>query len=260
MIFTVRKLGANKMAAMVERALGEVLRKTFNITQRGVRSVVYNIVEQVVSDPPRTNINGEMLDVHITKCFETDEATGGLSKRLLPPTSFMEPIATFVRAKSDTVMKSKKYSTTVAPKERLDTIPTFNDESKSLPSRSDSGNEKIPRKMCSKRCLKRHCSKWESKDEDLHSSFFTLLKEKYDTSSEAESADDEQSGHRWQVQYLKHEITKRTLIRRLTATKNPYTIAKMSFWYSVPSVTACRKCSTAPHITWWISSLIMTTI
>lgn len=57
-------------------------------------------------------VNGESLDAHITKHFDMDEAAEGMSKRLSTSTSFMAPIATFVRnfvrCKMDTATEAKK--------------------------------------------------------------------------------------------------------------------------------------------------------
>lgn len=78
---------------MVKEALDGVLHKTFHNTQSGVRSVIYNIVEQVLLDLLHEDDTKETLDAHITNLFSTCEARAGLSKKLLTSTTFMAPIA-----------------------------------------------------------------------------------------------------------------------------------------------------------------------
>lgn len=86
---------------MVEKALDEVLRKTFHNGQSGVGSVVYNVVEQIMLDLLFKDVIGECFDAHIAKAVDMDEAAEGFWSRLLSSSSLMAPIATFIRQKTD---------------------------------------------------------------------------------------------------------------------------------------------------------------
>lgn len=102
-------------------------------------------------DLPRKGIIGELLDVNIAKCFDTDEAKEGLSKRVLPLNCFMPSIVTFAEQKEDKVMEHKRYSTVVASKRPGSTKLTFEGKRELPPGRSVLGSEMIP-------CIKQ--SKW----------------------------------------------------------------------------------------------------
>lgn len=60
-------------------------------------------------DLMRKEVMQETLDAHVAKLFGTGAAADWLSKRLWTRSSFMEPIATFVRHKKGTTMEDEKY-------------------------------------------------------------------------------------------------------------------------------------------------------
>lgn len=62
------------MSKMVEEAQDDVLRKMFHNAQSGFRSVVHNVVEQVMLDMYSKDVIEEMKDAHIANFFESDEA------------------------------------------------------------------------------------------------------------------------------------------------------------------------------------------
>lgn len=68
---------------MVKEALDDVLRKMLHNTQRGVQSIIYNFVEQVVLDLLLKDVIGKSLNAHTLKSFDTDASAEGLRKRLL---------------------------------------------------------------------------------------------------------------------------------------------------------------------------------
>lgn len=115
----------------------DILRKTFCNVQGGVRSVVYT-VEQLMLNLLQKSVIGISFDSHIAKFFHTYEAFPVLSKRLLASSSFMAPIATFARRKTDTAMNEKKISFADASEELIGTVQTFNNGGESLPSCCDS--------------------------------------------------------------------------------------------------------------------------
>lgn len=101
------------------------------------------------------DVVGESLNAHIAKFLNTDAAADVFSKRSLISSSFMAPIATFLRRKTDTAMEDKKYSTASTSEEPINTVQAFNENSESLPSRSDSLSDEVSRRKSSKRRLKR---------------------------------------------------------------------------------------------------------
>lgn len=61
----------------------------------------------------RNYANGQTLDVHIAKAFDTDADVEGISKGLLASSLFMAPSATFLRRMTDPAMDEKKYSSPI---------------------------------------------------------------------------------------------------------------------------------------------------
>lgn len=120
---------ANKMATMIEDAPDDVLGKTFHILPSGVWTVASKIFEQIMLSLRWKNGIGGTLEAHIAKFFDTGESSEWFSKRMLTAISSMVRIATFVQGKTDLAMRNKKCSTTIASKEPVDTIPTFDDDS-----------------------------------------------------------------------------------------------------------------------------------
>lgn len=62
---------------MVEESLDDNLRTSFQNAQSGIRSLVYNVVEQVVLDMQRKDAIGETVYIQIAKFFDSDAAAGG---------------------------------------------------------------------------------------------------------------------------------------------------------------------------------------
>lgn len=125
---------------MIKEWLNNILRTSFHNAQSSIRSVVYNVFEPAMLNLLGQDVIDETLDAQIAKFFDTDAATEGLSKRLLTWSSFMEPIGTLDRRKTNKVMEEKKYNVAYAVKEPMDTVPAVSD-SKSPPKLSDSGND-----------------------------------------------------------------------------------------------------------------------
>lgn len=182
--FAGMELVKHERATMVDEPLNGVLHKMIHNAESGLRSVLYNVVEQVMVDMLQRDVIGKTLDAHIAKFLCTDEVAEGVSTRLLTLPFLMAPMGTSVRRKTDTATEKKKFSTAVEPKVPRDIILVFDDDNESPPSRSDSGSEKIPLKKSSKRCSKRSHSKRRRKDARRHSSSSKSSKEKYDTCSE----------------------------------------------------------------------------
>lgn len=74
----VSDLVTTELATVLEESLENILRESFHNWQSGIRSVVYNVLEQVILDLLRKDVIGETLEAHIGKVFDTDEAAEGL--------------------------------------------------------------------------------------------------------------------------------------------------------------------------------------
>lgn len=185
---------------MVEELSVDILMTLFHNAQNSIRTVIYDVLEQLMLDLVCEELIRELLKAHITKYIYADAGVAGFSKRLLTARSFMAPIAIFVKRKTVTSMNEKKCSAAVARKEPRDTIPTFTEDSQSSPSWADSLDGQVPSKRSSKRRLKHHHSKRRNKEVNRHSSSSKMSKEKYKTRLETESEEEHQSGHERHVQ------------------------------------------------------------
>lgn len=104
----VKELVTNEMDTMVEEALNEALCRTSHNAQSGVQSVVCKVFEQVMLDSLCEKVIGETLNAHIGKLFDRYEAAEGRSKKLLTSTSFIAPIATFLRRKRILLLRRRE--------------------------------------------------------------------------------------------------------------------------------------------------------
>lgn len=75
--YPVKELVKTELATMVEELLIKILGMSFHKAVRSIRSVVYNVFEQVMLDLLWKDIAGETIDAHITKIFNTDAANEG---------------------------------------------------------------------------------------------------------------------------------------------------------------------------------------
>lgn len=122
------------------------MRTCYRNSQSGIRSVVYDVDEQLMLDLLRKDVIGEKLDRHIAKFFDTEAATDGLSKKLMTSSSFMAPIATFVSRRPDSAIADMGTAAAKASKiEQFDAIEIYNDVIDSPPSRLESESEGPPR-------------------------------------------------------------------------------------------------------------------
>lgn len=72
---------------MVKESLGDMLREPFHNTKSEIRSVVYNVFEQVLLGLPRKYVIGEKLNTHIAKFVDIHADVEGLSKTLIASSS-----------------------------------------------------------------------------------------------------------------------------------------------------------------------------
>lgn len=97
----VKKLVLQELTKLVEEALENILRLSYHIAQSDIWSAVYNVVEQVKLDLLCKRVIDKTLNGQTAKLFRTKTAADRISKNLLPSSLFMEPIATFLRCKTD---------------------------------------------------------------------------------------------------------------------------------------------------------------
>lgn len=89
-------------------------------------SVSYKVLEQFMVDLLLKEVTGETLAVHIA--LHTDAAARRFQRVSKPLYPYMEPIATFIRAKLKSPMEEKRYGITYASTHLGGTIATFNEE------------------------------------------------------------------------------------------------------------------------------------
>lgn len=152
----VQELIISELPTIFEGLLKSIPRTTLPSAQIRFPSVVYNFFEQVMLDLLREGVTGKMLKAHIVKGLNTNAPAVGLSSKFPASISFMAPIATFVRRRSDTAMEEKKYSFVYTSKEPANAEMTVNDDSKTPPSRFDCGDDEVPRWKSAKCHSKRH--------------------------------------------------------------------------------------------------------
>lgn len=127
------------------------------------------------------------------KPFHTEKALQRFSKRMLTLSSFMAPLATSMRRKSDTLIEYEKYSTSSVWKEP---VASFKNDSMSLPGNLDSRSDGGPCTESWKCHSNRLHSKWKNRDVKRQSSSSKLSEDKYDYLPEPESDNDEHSMHK----------------------------------------------------------------
>lgn len=92
---------------MVEESLVDILRRLLINEESGILYVVHNAFEQVTLNVVRKEVIGDLLDAHIEISFNAHVPVHKLLEKLLTSSSFMAPIAMFIRPIRDTFMKKK---------------------------------------------------------------------------------------------------------------------------------------------------------
>lgn len=168
------------------------MRTSYHNAQSGIRSVVYNLVEQVMLDLFRNDFIGEKFEAHVAKAFDTEAAADRLLNKVLTSGSFIKPIATVVRRKRDSAIAKKETVASKASKrEQIDAIETHKVGIDSLSSRSKSDSEHPLSSESSKRKSKRRHANRDGMDESRHSRSPKSEKKKYDSRLESGSDEEE---------------------------------------------------------------------
>lgn len=92
----MKHLITEELITLVKELLYDFLHTLYYNSQTGIRCVVYNVVAQILWDILQEEGICETLDAHKAKFFETYAVANRLSKNLLPSSSFMTTIATFL--------------------------------------------------------------------------------------------------------------------------------------------------------------------
>lgn len=74
----MKDLVTNELSTLMEESLYSLLRQWPHSTQCGIRSVVYNILDQVMLDLLGKDVIRDTLGAHIAKLFDTDAAANRL--------------------------------------------------------------------------------------------------------------------------------------------------------------------------------------
>lgn len=101
----VKGMITTEWSSKIKEPLGDILRTSCHNSQSGIRSVVENVMLDLI----HKEIIGETLDSYIANFCDTNAAAELLSKRLLASSSFMNAIATFPGVKR--IQKWKRSST-----------------------------------------------------------------------------------------------------------------------------------------------------
>lgn len=90
---------------MVEMSLESIMRTLFHHVQSCIRSVIYNVFEQIILGLLCKEVIGETLEARREKLLDTDASADRFSKRLLTSGSYMKPTVTFMRREMDNTWK-----------------------------------------------------------------------------------------------------------------------------------------------------------
>lgn len=81
----VKELDANKFSISAKELQDDILETCFRNAQSSTRSVVYNVVEQVMQDRLCTVFIVETIDAHMDSCLKPNAAIGGSGRGFQPP-------------------------------------------------------------------------------------------------------------------------------------------------------------------------------
>lgn len=197
----MRELVTDKLSTLPEKPLDEISRTLSGQAKRDIKSVLYNAVEQVVLGLAGKDLNIKKLDARKPMLLDTKPLKEGMLKRLLALSSLMMTIAPFLSSKKPTKIKEKKYDTAFASKLLVGTVQSCRADSKSLPSRCNSGRDKIPHKKSTKpHSIRRHRERGYSASY-RHMSLSYFSKEQYESHWEFKSKDNRKSMHNRHIRY-----------------------------------------------------------
>lgn len=127
---------------MVKKQLDDILRDAIQNSPSDIRSVAYNIVEQVMFHLPEKDITWECYRLITVTFINSKAATKGLSKRVSTMSPFSVQVVTLLADKQ--TRQWKTVSTVLAYCQLSVSIQIFNYDTKFPPSCSDSRSDKVP--------------------------------------------------------------------------------------------------------------------
>lgn len=101
---TVNNLVTEELVTLVKKSLDDIFRMSFHNAQLGTRSVEYKVLEQLMLDLFCNRGICDTLNAHIEKLFNTKVATNSLSKNLLTLSSFITPMTSSIRRRTDSAV------------------------------------------------------------------------------------------------------------------------------------------------------------
>lgn len=103
----MKKLIIDELEKVLKELLDDIIRRVYHNAQCGIRSVVYNVVEQVMLDQLRKDVSRETLNAHTAKLLDINTDADRILMNLLTSSPFMSPMTTSVQRKTDTTVANK---------------------------------------------------------------------------------------------------------------------------------------------------------
>lgn len=177
------------LLTIISGLLNDISRTSLHNSKCGLRLVLYIVIEQRVVDLFRNEVIRKTLHAHAASVLQAGEAHESLSKIMLTSSSFMVPIAIFVRRKKDTAMKKNRIlwpgqRTRSMLKRRIATLMKHCGAVQTLP------NDKPPHLKSLTRQSNRHNSKGENKDDKLLLDASRPSEDKYNSHFGSEAEDE----------------------------------------------------------------------
>lgn len=94
---TTEQLGFKGIQLLVAELVDDILECANQKARVKARSIVYNVVEQILLDLLSRELMEEILANYIVKYFDTTDTAYRVGQKLLSTNSFMAPIATFIQ-------------------------------------------------------------------------------------------------------------------------------------------------------------------
>lgn len=107
---TMKQLDAKKISKLVVDSLEAILQCMYEEARIGARSVIYNVVEQMLLDLWHLEVMGKTFYNHIGFDFATSDATDKIGEKLLSTKALMVAIAAFSQQVTGKELVVKKSS------------------------------------------------------------------------------------------------------------------------------------------------------
>lgn len=91
-----------------KEAVQQLFRSATPSAQRGIRTVVYDAVENVMLDLVGTAVLGETINNHVDQIFETGKVVAAIGKKFLCKDELLAPIASLVQTQNMDAIKDQR--------------------------------------------------------------------------------------------------------------------------------------------------------